>query len=343
MSEEAPEGAPATDPTPLYRLRDGLYAGDLLTAAIVGLRLFTWLARNPSDQAGVCRGLELHPRPADVLLTLSVARGLLRRGEDGVYQVTPLAREHLVAGSPWDLTPYYESLRERPGVSEFLDVLRTGTPAAWSSRGTPWAAAMEDEAFADRFTAAMDCRGTFLGAALARALDLRDRTSLLDVAGGSGIYACAVVRAHFGMRATVFERPPVDAAARRAVARQGLADRVRVTAGDMWSDPYPSGCDVHLLSHVLHDWDEPEVARLLAKSAAALAPGGLLIVHDAHLDETKSGPLPVAEYSALLAHSTQGRCYSVAEIQATMREAGLIRTRVVPTVADRSLVVGSKP
>jgi SAM-dependent methyltransferase len=342
MKEKAREALPDTDPTPLYRLRDSLYAGDLLAAAVVRLGLFTWLADNPSDEAAVCRALSLHPRPADVLLTLCVARGLLRC-EDGVFHVTALAREHLVAGSPWNLTPYFESLRDRPAISEFLDVLRTGKPGAWASHQKPWAAAMEDEAFAERFTAAMDCRGAFLGEALARALDLRSHTQLLDVAGGSGVYACTVVSVQTHMRATVLEKPPVDAVALRAVARRGMGDRVTVVAGDMWNDPYPSGCDVHLLSHVLHDWDEPEVESLVAKSANALPPGGLLVVHDAHLDEAKAGPLPVAEYSALLVHSTQGRCYSVKELEEMMRKAGLVATHVIPTVADRSLVVGAKP
>jgi SAM-dependent methyltransferase len=342
MPDEPSPASPSTDPTPVYRLRDGLYAGDLLAAAVVGLGFFTWLAENPSDEAGVCRALSLHPRPADVLLTLCVARGLLRR-EQRVYHVTPLAREHLVAGSPWNLTPYFESLRDRPAIAEFLDVLRTGKPAAWASHQKPWAAAMEDEAFAERFTAAMDCRGAFLGAAVARALDLRKHARLLDVAGGSGVYACTVVSVHTHLQATVFEKPPVDVVASRAVKKRGLADRVAVVAGDMWNDPYPSGCDVHLLSHVLHDWDEPEVERLVRKSANALPPGGLLVVYDAHLDEAKAGPLPVAEYSALLVHSTQGRCYSVKELQDLMRWAGLVATHVIATVADRSLVVGTKP
>lgn len=334
---------PETDPTPLYRLRDGLYAGDLVAAAIVGLELFTHLAERPADAGEICRSLGIQARPADVLLTLCVARGLLRR-DGGAYHVTTLAREHLVGGSPWDLTPYYASLRERPAIQQFLDVLRTGRPGLWAaaSNGKPWAEAMEDDAFAERFAAAMDCRGAFLGPALARAVDLARHAHLLDIAGASGIYARAVVAVHPHLRATVFERPPVDAVARRAIARHGDAGRVAVVAGDMWRDPLPQGCDVHLLSHVLHDWGEPEVRRLIDKCACALPSGGLLMIHDAHLDATKSGPLAVAEYSALLVHSTHGRCYSVAEIQEWMRVAGLGETRVVPTSVDRSLVIGVK-
>src|SRR6185369_5274398 len=157
----------------------------------------------------------------------------------------------------------------------------------------------------------MDCRGVYLGAAAARALDTRGLTRLLDVAGGSGIYACAIVAKHPHLRATVLEKRPVDSVARRAIERRGFSSKVDVIAGDMLTEEFPGDCDVHLISNVLHDWDEPVVKLLLGKSFRALKPGGLLVIHDAHLNETKTGTVPVAKYSALLMHSTEGKCYSV--------------------------------
>jgi hypothetical protein len=52
----------------------------------------------------------------------------------------------------------------------------------------------------------------------------------------------------------------------------------------------------------------------LAASSAALPPGGLLVIHDAHLNADKTGPLPVAAYSALLMSVTEGKCYATSEI-----------------------------
>src|SRR5688572_15733883 len=123
---------------------------------------------------------------------------------------------------------------------------------------------MEDTAFASQFTAAIDCRGVYLGRAVSGALDLHVYSRLLDIAGGSGIYACCVVVAHPHMRATVFEKPPVDKVASRLVAERGYADRVSVLSGDMFADSLPDGHDVHLFSNVLHDWEEPVVRKLLA-------------------------------------------------------------------------------
>ena len=161
--------------------------------------------------------------------------------------------------------------------------------------------------------------------------------------GGSGIYACCLVAAHDGLRATILEKSPVDEIARRLVVERGLGARVEVVEGDMFEASYPSGHDVHLLSNVLHDWDLPEVERILAKSFSALPAGGMLVAHEAFLNEEKSGPLPVAEYSAILVTITQGRCYGTGEIRGLLQRVGFAGIRHFGTAADRSAIVAFKP
>jgi SAM-dependent methyltransferase len=335
---------PQTDPLEIYRLRDGLYGVDLLAAAIVHFDFFTWLAEHPSDKATICRELQIVERPTDVMLTLFAALGLVE-SKDGVFHVTSSGREHLVRTSPWFIGPYYASLKDRPVCKDYVTVLRTGRVANWGSfkDEKDWAKAMEDDAFANQFTAAMDCRGVYLAAAMARGIDTGGCTHLLDVAGGSGIYACSIVAKHPHLRATVFEKPPVDGVARRAIEKRGFADRVDVQAGDLFRDELPAGCDLHLISNVLHDWDEPAVKQILAKSFLALKPGGTLVVHDAYINESKSGPLPVAKYSALLMHSTEGKCYSIGEMRGYLAEAGFDGLVFAETAADRGIITTRKP
>lgn len=335
--------SPKTDPTSIYRYRDGLYAADLLTVALVSLDFFSWLDEHPSDKASICQAFDIKDRPTDAMLTLFMAMGFLKQ-ENGVFKLAAMAREHLVKSSPCFIGPYFASLKDRPVCKDLLQVLRTDRPANWGSLKSEkeWAKAMEDETFANQFTAAMDCRGVFLGQAVARALDLRHHKSLLDVAGGSGIYACSIVAHHPRLKATVFEKPPVDQVARNAIAKRGFSEQVSVVAGDMFAEPLPAGFDVHLISNVLHDWDVPVVKQLLAKSFEALSPGGLLVIHDAHLNEDKSGPLHVAEYSVLLMHSTEGRCYSVSEMEGFLEEAGFVTVTFTPTVAGRSILVAQR-
>jgi len=335
---------PKTDPLEIYRYRDGLYAVDLLTAAVVHLDFFTWLANNPSDAAAICAHFGITARPTDVMLTLFTANGFIA-SQDGIFHVTELGKEHLTQDSSWNLAPYYASLKDRPVTKDFLTVLKTDKPANWGSSkdALNWHKAMETEAFAHSFTAAMDCRGLYLGQALARRVDLHDRIRLLDIGGGSGIYACSLAAHHPRLCATVFDQRPVDQIAAKLLAQRGFADRIGVCVGDMFNDPLPRDCDVHLYSNVLHDWDVPEVRRLLAASFSALQPGGLLIIHDAFINADKTGPLPVAAYSALLMHSTQGKCYSTAEYEAYLEEAGFREFQFCTTAADRGALTAKKP
>jgi SAM-dependent methyltransferase len=336
---------PRTDPLAIYRHRDGLYAVDLLTAALTEFDFFTWLAAHPGNHDAICRALGLAARPVDVMLTLFTAEGYVTTSVDGAFHVTPLAQEHLVSTSPFFIGPYFGSLKERPVVRDFVTILRTDKPANWGSfkHEKPWSDAMLTDEFATTFTAAMDCRGRYLGAALADRLDLSGFTRLLDIAGGSGIYACTLTARHPHLSATVFERPPVDDIARAMIRRRESAAKVDVVAGDMFTDPLPGGYDLHLYSNVLHDWDVDKVRPLLAASFAALAPGGMLIVHDAHLNADKTGPLPVAKYSALLMSVTEGKCYSTQEMETLLGEAGYRDVRYLPTVVDRSAITARKP
>jgi hypothetical protein len=335
--------SPSTDPTAIYRYRDGLYASDLLTAAICHLDFFNWLSAHPSDQKSIGDSLGLKERPLDVMLTLFTAMGLIQ-SEGEQFRLTDLAKEHLCQSSAWCVAPYFASVKERPVCLDMVEVLRTGKPTRWASLRSEkeWAKAMETPAFANQFTAAMDCRGVYLAPAMAQKLDCARYNHLLDVAGGSGIYACAMVARHPHLRATILEKAPVDRLASQSLTERGFAERVKVATGDMFRDPFPEGCDIHLFSNVLHDWDIGEVERLLTKSFASLAPGGMIVIHDAHINAAKTGPLPVAAYSALLMTITEGKCYSEQEMTNGLVRAGFSDVAYFPTVADRSIITAKK-
>jgi predicted O-methyltransferase YrrM len=332
---------PATDPTTIYRYRETLAAVDALTVAIAHLDLFTALADRPADLPAICRRFSIHARPTDTLCTLLLANRLLRRTPDGILHVSDTAREFLVAGAPFDARPYYSSIADKPGVADFLTVLRTDRPANWPGEEgeADWHAAMRTEAFAESFTAAMDCRGRVLGPGLAAALAGSPPHRLLDVGGGSGAYAIAIARAFPQAHATVLEASPVDAIARRTISAAGLARRIDVVTADMFTGRWPGNYDTHLFSNVLHDWNEADCRRLLERSVAALPNGGRLLVHDMLLDDDKSGPLWAAEYSVLLTTVTQGRLYSAAEIGRWLAELGLHIVAQAPTALGRSVLI----
>lgn len=334
---------PRTDPTRPYRYRDGILAADLLTAAITHLDFFTWLAAHPASPDAIGRALGLAARPLDVLLTLAAANGFVAR-VNGVCQVTETGREHLVAGSPFNLAPYYASFKDRPIVRDFSEVLRTGKPANWGGDkgGFDWHRAMEDDAFARAFTAGMDCRGLFLAQVLADKAGFSSSDRVLDVGGGSGIYSCVLAAHHPGLRATVFDQAPVDRIAATLIRERECQGQVAVHTGNFLTSAWPTDHNVHLFSNVLHDWDEPQAQELLARSFDALPPGGRVVIHDAFINADKTGPLPVAEYSAILMHATQGKCYSTTEYADMLTAAGFGAIAHADTVVDRGVMTATK-
>ena len=338
---------PRTDPAQILRLRDRQYAAELIAVALRHLDLFSWLAEHEGATTEEIRtAFELAARPADVLLTLCRANGFISTDADGRSTLTTLAKEHLVKGSPWFLGPYYAPIHDTPITAGFLKVLKTGRPENWQAKddGDDWHESMLDEEFAKGFTELMNCRGTAFGQVLAKALsaELETRKRVLDIGGGSGIYSSTMVAAHPHLSATVVEQSPVDAITRKEVERHGLTDRVAVVTADMFKDAWPEGHDVVLLSNVLHDWDFPEVRALLEKTAAVLSAGGLLIIHEVFIGDDKHGPLPAAEYSALLMNITQGKCYTPSEYGDLLQELGFEVGPYQDTIADRGFMTAVK-
>ncbi|MDA7915983.1 methyltransferase [Verrucomicrobia bacterium] len=344
---DIPRKAPTTDPAQILRYRDRQYAAELLAASIAHFDFFTWLNSNPdSSTEAICKQFNFAPRPADVLLTLCRANGFIVTNDSDQHALTQLACEHLVKGSPWNLGPYYAPIQDTPIVQSFLKALTSGKPANWQAQkeGDDWHKSMLSEDFARGFTELMNCRGLALGQALAKSVAplLGSRSRVLDVGGGPGIYASTLVAAHPQLSATVIEQAPVDAIAREEIKKHGLSDRIDVVTADMFQDPWPEAVDILLLSNVLHDWNFPEVHTLLRKSAETLSPGGLLIIHESFLNDDKTGPLPVAEYSALLMNITQGKCYAPGEYGAILSDLNFEVGPYQDTLADRGFMTAVK-
>jgi cyclopropane fatty-acyl-phospholipid synthase-like methyltransferase len=202
---------------------------------------------------------------------------------------------------------------------------------------------MLDQDFARDFTQIMNCRGLAFGQKLAQALDpqLKDKSRLLDIGGGSGIYASTLIAAHPHLNGMVMEQTPVDAIAREEIANHGLTEKLEVITADMFEVDWPE-CDILLFSNVLHDWDIPEVRTLCQKASTALSKDGLLVVHEAFINDDKTGPLPVAEYSALLMNITQGKCYAPSEYRTILEELNFKVGHYQDTIADRGFITATK-
>ncbi len=341
---------PRLDPTAIFEFFRGNYATELLTAAVAHFDVFGRLASGPRAPDDLRRELGLAERPAVVLLTALRAFGLLVADGHGRLALSELAREHLRPGAALDVGDYIGLAADSPGVVELVERLRTNRPAgAKPDEGAAFIyregleSAMEEEQSARRLTLALAGRARNVAPVLAERVPLDQARLLLDVGGGTGLYSIACLQRHPRLRAVVWDRPAVLKVALEMAAAHGVADRLEGRPGDMFTDPVPAGADVHLLSNVLHDWDVPECRALVARCAAALPPGGRLLIHDVFLNDALDGPLPIALYSAALFRLTEGRAYSAAEYRAWLTGAGLEPGEVVPTLIHCGVLPATRP
>jgi SAM-dependent methyltransferase len=338
---------PATvDPTPIFEIVRGNYATELLTAAVAHFNLFGRLVQQPMTCAELGTALGLAERPMIVLTTALRAFGLLGADANGRLHLTELAREHLVPGGPFDVGDYVGLVADSPGVTTMVECLRTNKPVSGES-GVAFIyrdgvkSAMENQAAARHFTLALAGRAKNVAPVLAESLPIQGAKLLVDVGGGTGIYSIALLQKNPGLTAIVFDRPEVLKVAQEFAAVHGVADRLQALPGDMFRDPVPTA-DAILLSNILHDWDVPECRTLIARCAAALRPGGRLLIHDTFLNDAHDGTLPMALYSAALFKQTEGRLYSAAEYSVWLSDAGLQPGEVVPTLIHCGILAGTR-
>jgi len=102
-------------------------------------------------------------------------------------------------------------------------------------------------------------------------------TRLLDVGGGDGSLAAALVAAFPTLHVDVLNLPPVEPLVRATIERS-RSKRIGFVPGDFLKEPLSSGYDAISFVRVLHDWPAETARMLLEKAYDALLPGGRVII-----------------------------------------------------------------
>jgi demethylspheroidene O-methyltransferase len=111
-----------------------------------------------------------------------------------------------------------------------------------------------------------------------RSLIFRHATRWLEVGGGDGAVAAALLDDDQRLRADVLNLPSVGPLVQDRARTSGLEDRLGFVAGDFLLHDLPCGYDVLSFVRVLHDWPAADARRLLEKASNALAPGGRIVI-----------------------------------------------------------------
>ena len=284
-----------------------------------GVRLGVFMAMHEgaAPLAEIAARIEADVRGTEYLLNALAAMGLLVKDGD-CYANAPPARELLSRASErylGHIILHHHHILD--GWAQLDQAVRRGTPVQKRSYGE----AVERESFLlGMYNLAMG-----IAPRLCPQVDLAGRRRLLDLGGGPGTYAIHFCLANPELSAVIYDLPTTEPFARQTVGKFGLADRIAFAGGDVNEHPIPGGpYDAAWLSHILHSHGPEECRRIIERTVAAMAPGGLILIHEFILEDSKDAPEFAALFSLnMLIHNPAGRSYSEAELSGMLRGAGV--------------------
>ncbi|MEE4276930.1 MAG: methyltransferase [Halieaceae bacterium] len=312
----------------LFDITTGFVYSQVL-AACVELDLFERLASGPVSTAVLAEESGLPREALSRLLAAASELRLLQRWGPEVWRLGDLGAAS--RGSPGIAAMVRHHHHLYADLAEPLQLLRDRSSsrlgAYWHYAGQP---GESEAANAEQYSELMARSQSFVADDVLSQLALWDRQRLLDVGGGSGVFAVEALQRFPGLRATVFDLPDVAALAARRLANAGLMDRGEAVAGNMFEDALPGGADVVSLVRILHDHDDEPVRRLLASVRAAIRGDGLLVIAEP-MAETPAAPGVGAYFHLYLWAMRSGQPRSAARLRELLVEAGFADVRELPS------------
>jgi hypothetical protein len=328
------------DFTELMRLA-GAHVEARLTQTALELAIFDALENAAATAEAVADRLKLEPKATELLLNALASLELLHKRAE-YFSLTEVAAKYLLKSSP----QYVGAMIRFESAlwncwEKFPEAIRSGQPVRSPNMY------QDDPAETEIFINAMDSLVKARGDAevTANTIDWSGIAELLDVGSGPATYPIALCQRFPKLRATIFDLPGTLAITERYVREAGMAERVRLIAGDYRKEPIPGAYDAIFLSNIIHGEGFENNRSLIHKLVSNLKPGGQIVVKDHILDDSRATPPVGAIFSLLMLLTTEsGRCYSFSEIKSWMEQAGLSRVRQIdlPPPLTSSLVVGTR-
>lgn len=311
---------PSTTDEVSYLLRGYVPAAAL--GAALELGVFWRLAEKPQDAASLAEILDIPPHRCKYWLEYLREMGLLELGQEG-YMPSATGRVTILEArsqKTWALLA--EEARERYPVVQDLAIHIREPGSIWAAQGLTapdYVAKMADDPErAQRFTRMLYELHQAEAEELAETLDMSGVKRLMDVGGGSGVMALALLRRYPDLSAVVIDQETVCAAGEVIAAENGLEGRISYQPANFLVDELPSGFDL-ILECDVGIYNE----RLFRKFEAGLNPGGKVVILDYQFETEAVDSLVLAGRAFLSSLANPDFAFeTVEEIQAMLRRVG---------------------
>jgi hypothetical protein len=343
MGSNAPSavgGLPAE--AQLMSLVMGNYNLQMLATA-VRMGVFDQLSEQPTEAQRLAEHAGTLPEPTYRLMRALTVLGALVELPERRFTLGPLGKL-LRKDAPCSFAPLTLS-NAAPWAAEvswtLLHSMKTGESGFRSRFGKSMFEWLSEHPDDERLFS--ESMSTFSGIEIGSILssyDFSRHCSVVDVGGAHGDLLEALLRAHTHMTGTLFDAPSVIERA-ATIARAGLEGRWSLEGGDFFVS-VPSGKDLYILKHILHDWDDERALGILRTVESAMPRGGrLLIAEQGIAPPGVPNPGKLLDV-VMLSLLESGRERSAEDFAGLMSRTGLELESTIPTPGPLTLFVAIK-
>lgn len=310
--------------------------------AAVHLGIADVLADGPLTATEIALRTNTDPRATYRLLRSLAMQSIFSERADGRFEMTSLAQA-LRADSPMSIRPLLLMLGHPlywEHWGRLTESVQTGQTSVETVYGMPLFELLDQQPeIAKIFNDAMTCASAMTIPPILSACDFSHARTIIDVGGGNGQLLAAVLGAAPHARGVLFEQESLEEKAREIFAEAGVADRSEVHAGSFF-DEVPTGGDLYVLKHVIHDWDDASAAKILRRVSDAMDPSAsLLLIESVIPPRNKPHFGKYLDLDMLI--FAGGKERTELEYSELLSNNGFHLRRVIPTVAHLSIIEAS--
>ncbi len=301
----------------------------------IELNIFDFL-KKPISSIELSQKLDISRRYLDRFLNSLVAIGVLKKDKN-LFQNTPMANKYLNRKSE----NYLKGLKHINNMYHYwcqlTRVIKEGKPA------TKFQDIRHPENWIENFIEGMQQFSSEKSTKIVELIDTSRIKNFLDLGGGSGEYARALLKKDKKLKGTVFDIPEAIKIAKKYTENSEVANRINFLEGDFFKDPIGNNYDMVFISNILHAFSLKECEILFNKVYKSLNEGGLLVIHEHFIDESRTEPEYMALFSInMLVHTEDGDTYTEKEITEILEKSNFRKLKVVETGFNSHILTAQK-
>lgn len=178
----------------------------------------------------------------------------------------------------------YSGQQAYPTWGGLLDAIRSGRTAFEQIHGiSQWDYMSKNPSAGQLFDRAMSSIISDSAKAVVEAYDFSRFRCVVDVAGGQGVVLSRILRANPTVHGILFDQDQVVQGAAGVLETDGVLERCKLVGGSFF-DSVPTGGDLYVLSHVVHDWEDDQAVKILKVCRRAMHRDDTLLIVERVLD-----------------------------------------------------------